>query len=126
VQSAAKSGGFVAVVAQRAPDTEQPRLEDLYPVGTLTRIVHLADTGSGCPWSWSAWLASGSVRWSRPRATRRPRRRSCPTCSTARPKPRPPGGRAAPGKELVALRDDIPDEAAQILDRFDDPARLAT
>ena len=29
------------------------------------------------------------------------------------------------GKELVALRDDIPEEAAQILERFDDPARLA-
>ena len=29
------------------------------------------------------------------------------------------------GKELVALRDDIPEQAAQILDRFDDPARLA-
>src|SRR5262249_60931640 len=36
-----------AVAPQRAPETEAPRLDDLYAVGTLTKIVHLAETGSG-------------------------------------------------------------------------------
>ncbi len=126
VQSAAKTGGFVAVVTQRAPDTEQPRLEDLYPVGTLTRIVHLADTGSGL-----SVVVVGLARIGLRSLVQADGFQEAETEILPDLLDRTPEAEAARrtvqrlGKELVALRDDIPDEAAQILDRFDDPARLA-
>jgi len=126
VQSAAKSGGFLVVASQRAPETETPRLEDLYPVGTLTKIVHLAETGSG--------ISVAVVGLARVRL-RELFESGGHTEADTEVLPdlldRTPEAEAARrtvqrlGKELVALRDDIPDEAAQILDRFDDPARLA-
>jgi ATP-dependent Lon protease len=126
VQHAAKSGGFVAVVTQRAPDTEQPRLEDLYPVGTLTRIVHLADTGSGL-----SVVVVGLARIRLRLLAQGDGFAEVETEVLPDLLDRTPEAEAARrtvqrlGKELVALRDDIPDEAGQILDRFDDPARLA-
>jgi ATP-dependent Lon protease len=126
VQNAARSGGFVAVVTQRAPDTEQPRLEELYPVGTLTRIVHLADTGSGL-----SVVVVGLARIRLRLLAEGEGFTEVETEVLADLLDRTPEAEAARrtvqrlGKELVALRDDIPDEAGQILDRFDDPARLA-
>ena len=127
VQAAARNGGFLAVATQRAPETETPRLEDLYPVGTLTKIVHLAETGSGIS---VAVVGLARVRLQalarRGHVTPTSTPRCCPTCSTRPPRPR---RRAAPcsdsARSWSSLRDDIPEEAAQILDRFDDPARLA-
>jgi len=126
VQAAAKAGGFLVVATQRAPETESPRLEDLYPVGTLTKIVHLAETGSGISVA-VVGLARVRLRGLHEVGTY--------TEADTEVLPdlldRTPEAEAARrtvqrlGKELVALRDDIPDEAAQILDRFDDPARLA-
>ncbi|MEX2204807.1 MAG: endopeptidase La [Myxococcota bacterium] len=126
VQQAAKSGGFLAVVTQRAPDTETPRLEDLYPVGTLAKIVHLADTGSGL-----SVVAVGLARVRLRDLAESGQFLEADTEILPDLLDRTPEAEAARrtvqrlGKELVALRDDIPDEAAQILDRFDDPARLA-
>jgi ATP-dependent Lon protease len=114
------------VVTQRAPETETPRLEDLYSVGTLTKIVHLAETGSG--------ISVAVVGLARVRLRSLDEASGHPEAETeVLPDllDRTPEAEAARrtvqrlGKELVALRDDIPDEAAQILDRFDDPARLA-
>ncbi|MFI5316144.1 MAG: LON peptidase substrate-binding domain-containing protein, partial [Myxococcota bacterium] len=126
VQAAARSGGFLAVVTQRAPETESPRLEDLYPVGTLTKIVHLAETGSGISVA-VVGLARIRLHALNDAGTH------TEVDSEVLPDllDRTPEAEAARrtvqrlGKELVSLRDDIPDEAAQILDRFDDPARLA-
>jgi ATP-dependent Lon protease len=126
VQAAARTGGFLAVVTQRAPETENPRLEDLYPIGTLTKIVHLAETGSG--------ISVAVVGLARIRLTALHDAGGHAEVETeVLPDllDRTPEAEAARrtvqrlGKELVSLRDDIPDEAAQILDRFDDPARLA-
>ena len=126
VQSAAKSGGFLIVATQRAPETESPRLADLYPVATLTKIVHLAETGSG--------ISVAVVGLARVRLTGLHEADGFAEVDyEVLPDllDRTPEAEAARrtvqrlGKELVALRDDIPEEAAQILDRFDDPARLA-
>jgi ATP-dependent Lon protease len=126
VQSAAKNGGFLTVATQRAPETESPRLADLYPVGTLTKIVHLAETGSG--------ISVSVVGLARVRLTDQSDADGYSEVAVeVLPDllDRTPEAEAARrtvqrlGKELVALRDDIPEEAAQILDRFDDPARLA-
>ncbi len=126
VQSAAKSGGFLIVATQRAPETESPRLADLYPVATLTKIVHLAETGSG--------ISVAVVGLARVRLTGLHEADGFADVDyEVLPDllDRTPEAEAARrtvqrlGKELVALRDDIPEEAGQILERFDDPARLA-
>jgi len=126
VQAAARTGGFLAVVAQRAPETESPRLEDLYAVGTLTKIVHLAETGSGI-----SVAVVGLARIRLHSLEESSGHAEVETEVLPDLLDRTPEAEAARrtvqrlGKELVSLRDDIPDEAAQILDRFDDPARLA-
>ena len=126
VQAAARAGGFLAVATQRAPETETPRLEDLYPVGTLTKIVHLAETGSGISVA-VVGLARVRLQSLHDAGTHT----DVDTEVLPDLLDRTPEAEAARrtvqrlGKELVSLRDDIPEEAAQILDRFDDPARLA-
>ena len=126
VQAAARTGGFLAVATQRAPETETPRLEDLYTVGTLTKIVHLAETGSGI-----SVAVVGLARVRLLSIDEASGHSEVETEILPDLLDRTPEAEAARrtvqrlGKELVALRDDIPDEAAQILDRFDDPARLA-
>jgi ATP-dependent Lon protease len=126
VQAAARNGGFLAVGTQRAPETETPRLEDLYPVGTLTKIVHLAETGSGISVA-VVGLARVRLQALHDAGTHT----DVDTEVLPDLLDKTPEAEAARrtvqrlGKELVALRDDIPEEAAQILDRFDDPARLA-
>jgi len=40
---AAKNEKLIGVVAQRQPDADEPTTEDLYPVGTLARILKLID-----------------------------------------------------------------------------------
>ena len=126
VQAAARMGGFLVVATQRAPETETPRLEDLYPVGTLTKIVHLAETGSGI-----SVAVVGLARVRLLAIDEVSGHAEVETEILPDLLDRTPEAEAARrtvqrlGKELVSLRDDIPDEAAQILDRFDDPARLA-
>ncbi len=126
VQAAARNGGFLAVATQRAPETETPRLEDLYPVGTLTKIVHLAETGSGISVA-VVGLARVRLQALHDAGTHT----DVDTEVLPDLLDKTPEAEAARrtvqrlGKELVSLRDDIPEEAAQILDRFDDPARLA-
>jgi ATP-dependent Lon protease len=126
VQAAARTGGFLAVATQRAPETETPRLDDLYTVGTLTKIVHLAETGSGI-----SVAVVGLARVRLRSLDESAGHTEVETEILPDLLDRTPEAEAARrtvqrlGKELVALRDDIPDEAAQILDRFDDPARLA-
>ncbi len=126
VQAAARNGGFLAVATQRAPETETPRLEDLYSVGTLTKIVHLAETGSGISVA-VVGLARVRLQALHDAGTHT----DVDTEVLPDLLDKTPEAEAARrtvqrlGKELVSLRDDIPEEAAQILDRFDDPARLA-
>ncbi|MFD1873385.1 endopeptidase La [Hymenobacter bucti] len=44
---AAKNEKLIGVVAQRNPEADEPGLEDLYPVGTLARILKLIDQPDG-------------------------------------------------------------------------------
>jgi ATP-dependent Lon protease len=126
VQAAVRAGGLLAVVSQRAPDTEQPAREDLFETGCVTKIVHVVDTGSG--------LSVVVVGLARVRVLE---------VQDADPFQRvtvelipevldqTPEAEAARRtvlrlvRELVSLRDDLPDEAADMLERIDDPARLA-
>ena len=45
VESLGKDQAYVGVVAQRDPDTLEPRFEDLYEVGTLARVVKVVRLG---------------------------------------------------------------------------------
>ncbi|HVH06869.1 MAG TPA: endopeptidase La, partial [Myxococcota bacterium] len=40
---AAGSGGFLVVATQRDPQTEDPQLEDLFPIACITRVVRVVD-----------------------------------------------------------------------------------
>ncbi len=44
---AAKNEKLVGVVAQRNPEADEPALEDLYPIGTLARILKVIDQPDG-------------------------------------------------------------------------------
>ncbi len=126
VQAAAKEGGLLAVVPQREPDTEEPELDDLFEFGCVTRIVHVVDTGSGL-----SVVVVGLGRFrvldlldSEPHQRVRVEGMQDLLHET-------PEAEAARrtvlrlARELVELRDDLPDEAVEMLERIDDPARLA-
>src|SRR5262245_17417779 len=40
---AAGTGGFLVVATQLDPQTEEPALEDLYPIACITRVVRIVD-----------------------------------------------------------------------------------
>jgi ATP-dependent Lon protease len=126
VRAAAAEGGFLAVVAQKDPDVEEPKRDDLHSVGTIVRILQLVDTNAGL-----AVGVAGIARFrvlevidagelARVRIEVLPDRlERTPEAEAARRTVQ----RLA--KQLVELRDDLPDELKEMLDRLTDPARLA-
>jgi len=126
VRAAAKENGFLAVLTQRSPDVEQPQQSDLHEVGMVTKVVQLLDTGVG--------ISVAVVGLARFRLLEiveadgmlkarfeilEDRLEKTAEAEAARRTVQ----RLA--KELVALRDDLPDELQEMLDRIEDPARLA-
>ena len=117
-----QGGGFLIVATQRAPETKSPRLADLCPVGTLTGVVH---------WPRPAPGSRGVVGLARVRLTDQSEadgysgsRRGA--ARSARPHPGPSRRRTVQrlGGGWWRCAATSPG-GAQILDRFDDPARLA-
>ena len=110
----------------RTRDRVSPASTTSTPSAPSTKIVHLADTGSGI-----SVVVVGLARVRLHDLAEGAQFHEADTEMLPDLLDRTPEAEAARrtvqrlGKELVALRDDIPDEAAQILDRFDDPARLA-
>ena len=47
LKKAEKSGKYVAAFVQKAPETDDPAMDDLYHVGTVCRIVHLMKLPDG-------------------------------------------------------------------------------
>lgn len=43
VREAEKKNHYIAVVCQKSPDTEQPALEDLHPIGTVAKIIRILE-----------------------------------------------------------------------------------
>jgi ATP-dependent Lon protease len=126
VQAAARAGGLLAVVSQRAPDTEQPGRDDLFEIGCVTKIVHVVDTGSG--------LSVVVVGLARIRVLEvedgEPLQRVAVELIPEVLDQTPEAEAARRTvlrlvRELIELRDDLPDEAADMMERIDDPARLA-
>jgi ATP-dependent Lon protease len=126
VQAAAKAGGLLAVLSQRAPDTEEPDDSELFEYGCITKIVHVVDTGSGLsvvvvglgrfkvgevlggePYQRVVFEGISDVLEATPEAEAAKR-----TVMRL-------------AQELVELREDLPEEALEMLERIGDPARLA-
>ncbi len=126
IQAASRSGGLLSIVPQRAEDVEQPGVDDLYRVGTVVRILHVVDTGSG--------LSVVVIGLARHRVLDLVEHDSHQTVrleivrDLLEHTPEAEAARRSVqrlAKELVQLREDLPDEASELLDRLDDPVRLA-
>ncbi len=126
VRAAAKGNGFLAVLTQHSPDVEHPQQSDLHEVGTITKVVQLLDTGVG--------ISVAVVGLARFRLLRLVESEGMMMVQFEVLQDRLEGTAEAEAarrtvqrlaKELVALRDDLPDELQEMLDRIEDPARLA-
>ncbi len=126
VRAAAKEGGLLAVVPQRVADVEHPGIEDLFPAGCVTRILHVVEAGSGL-----SVVVHGLARFQIEEIIEREsvqRVRLSVLRDLLDERPEAEAARRSVqrlARELVGLRDDLPDEAIEMLERFRDPGRLA-
>ncbi len=126
VRQAAKEHGFLAVLTQRVPQEDDPGRDDLYEVGTVVRTLQIVDTGAGL-----SVVVLGLSRFRvldliEDEDVQRVRLEIIPDLLD-----RTPEAEAARrtvqrlAKDLIELRDDLPDELQDMLDRLDDPVRLS-
>jgi ATP-dependent Lon protease len=126
IRAAAGGRGLLALLTQRNAEVESPSSADLYDVGTVARVLQVADTGSGL-----SVVATGIARFRALEVLEeeelqrvrieliRDRLEQTAEAEAAR--------RTVQrlSKELISLRDDLPDELHQVVDRLTDPVRLA-
>ncbi|MEE8558253.1 MAG: endopeptidase La, partial [Myxococcota bacterium] len=126
VREASEGNGFLALLTQRNPEAEVARQEDLYDVGVLTRVLHVVESGQA--------LSVVVLGLSRFRVLQVEEEESLQRVRFEILKDRleaTPEAEAARrtvqrlAKELISLRDDLPDELNELVDRLTDPARLA-
>ncbi len=126
VRAASNESGYIAILTQRNPEVENPTSHDVYEDGTIAKVLQLIDTGVGL-----SVVVMGVARFrlievinagemQKVRIEVRPERLDQTAEAEAA---RRTVQRLA--KELVTLRDDLPDELVEMLDRLNDPARLA-
>jgi ATP-dependent Lon protease len=126
VREAAGADGIIALVTQRKRDVERVGREDLYDVGVVARVLQIVDTGQGL-----SVVAFGLARF-RLLDFREdePARhvRIEPIDDVLEETAEAEAARRTVqrmAKQLIQLRDDIPDELQEMVDGLDDPARLA-
>ncbi len=126
VRQAAREDALLAVLTQRVPQDDDPGIDELYPVGTVVRTLQVVDSGAGL-----SVVVLGLARFralelleadgvQRVRIEIEPDRLDAtPEAEAAR--------RAVQrlAKELIELRDDLPDELQEMIDGLDDPVRLS-
>jgi ATP-dependent Lon protease len=126
VRESGRGDGFIAILTQRVADVEDPRQEDLYDVGTVCKVLQIVDSGNGI-----SVIVVGLTRFRvlevaeademlKARLEVLPDRLEDTAEAEAA---RRTVQRLA--KELVGLRDDLPDDLQEVLNRIEDPARLA-
>ena len=126
VREASEGKGFLALLTQRNPEAEVARQEDLYDVGVLTRVLHVVESGQAlsvvvlglCRFRVLQVEEEESLQRVRFEILK-DRLEETPEAEAARRTVQ----RLA--KELISLRDDLPDELKELVDRLTDPARLA-
>lgn len=126
VREAAKGSRVLAIVSQRIPQEDNPGREDLYETGTIVKTLQMIDTGAGL-----SVVVHGLARFQlldlvEGEEVQRVRLElvedildQTPEAEAARRTVQ----RLA--HELITLRDDLPDELGEMLDRLDDPRQLS-
>lgn len=126
VRLASGADGFLAILTQRNAEQERPGEADLYPVGTLAKVLQVVDTGSGL-----SVVVVGIARFRRielieEEALQRVRIELIEDLLDQTAEAEAARRTATQlAKRLVQLREDLPDELLEMLDRLTDPARLA-
>ena len=126
VREAAGADGIIALVTQRKPDVERAGREDLYDVGVVARILQIVDTGQGL-----SVVAFGLARFRLleflPDEPARHVRIEVIADALEETAEAEAARRTVQrmAKQLIRLRDDLPDELQEMVDGLDDPARLA-
>ncbi len=127
VREAAAKGGLLAVVTQRKAEVDHPGRKDLYDQGLVTRILQVLDSGHGG----LSVIVLGIARFELLELREeenfervrleiiRDRLEATAEAEAARRTVQ----RLA--QDLIRLRDDLPDELQEMVERLDDPARLA-
>jgi Lon protease-like protein len=126
VREAAGKGGFLAVVTQRKAEVDRPGPEDLYPEGVVTRILQVIDQGQGLSVMVLALARLKVVDLVEDNEFERVRieivhDRLDETAEAEAA--RRTVQRLA--KEIIRLREDLPDELQEMVERLEDPGRLA-
>ena len=126
IRLAAEGDGLLAILTQRRPEDETPHREDLYPVGTVARILQLADAGSGL-----SVVVIGLARFrvlDLIEDEQMQRVRAEPVVDVLDQTAEAEAARRTVqrlARELIGLRDDLPNELSEMVDRMGDPARLS-
>ena len=126
VRQATSADGLLAVLTQRRGETERPGAGELYEHGTVTKVLQVVDTGSGL-----SVVVLGLARFRVLEVVEREDLQRVRIEVFEDTLERTAEAEAARrtvqqlAKRLVRLRDDMPDELQEMLDRLTDPARLA-
>ena len=126
VREAAKGPGVLAILSQRIPQEDNPSREDLYDTGTIVKTLQMIDTGAGL-----SVVVHGLARFQvldlvDGEEIQRVRLQLVEELldQTAEAEAaRRTVQRLA--QELITLRDDLPDELREMLDRLEDPRQLS-
>jgi len=126
VKQAAQGDGLLAIVTQRRAEIDVPTADDLYEVGTIVRVLQTADTGSGL-----SIVVLGLARFRLLELVDTPELSRVrmelvedllDQTAEAEAARRTVQRLAA---ELIQLRDDLPNELVEMIERMQDPARLS-
>jgi ATP-dependent Lon protease len=124
---AAGTGGFLVVATQRDPSTEEPGLEDLYPIACVTRVVRVVDARrEGRQAIVVGLLRARLVAVDSADPAFRVRIEPIPDVALAGAELETARSRVLElAKKVIDLRDDIPDEWKQGLESLATPGLLA-
>jgi ATP-dependent Lon protease len=126
VRQAAESSGLLAILTQRDPSQERPDASELFEVGTIGRTLQVIDTGAGLSvvvvglarFRVLEVLERDDIQWARIELVPDVLDRTAEAEAARRAVQRL-------AKELIELRDDLPDELHEMVDRLSDPVRLS-
>jgi ATP-dependent Lon protease len=124
---AAGTGGFLVVATQRDPQTEDPGLDDLYPIACITRVVRIVDARrEGKQAIVVGLLRARLTAVDSTDPAFRVRIEPIPDSAPATAELETARARVLElAKKVIDLRDDIPDEWKQGLESLGTPGLLA-
>jgi len=124
----AGDGGFLIVATQRSPETEEPGLEDLHPIGCLVRIVRVVDARGQARQALVMGLVRARLAPAPPGPKNALRARIEPLLESSAPTAEAEAARARVvelAHRVIDLRDDYPDEWKGLVAGIPQPGLLA-